>query len=576
MIRSRRTLQVTISAALSAGVIALGSLTGMQAIHSFRSTLERKMAEDSEIIGESLRILTKQVTREYNDRGAALARIQEILEVLERKNWIGFACVLDDTGKILAHPKREYIDMQVPLGTYERTEILGSRAPPIGTMQDRTDAEGTEIYRTSADIIAVQWIPQMMTYLCVHQSVAPLANKIEELTASLMKIGLAFVVLIAAGSWVPTGRIISRYETELSESERRNRTLIENSLPILVVDTNGIILEANPEAARLFESSELVNTQIEVFLPTESAVSVAQIRRLVSTDGDLEHNDIDMLSAGGRSLVVDLRACTIDYAKQEAVYFLLRDVAERRRVREEILEANRQLRKLDQLKTDFLNMVSHELRTPLTSIKWSTESLAELLSQETSPQIEKLLGIIRDDNRRLTDLIEQLLNFSRLDAGELKPHFKSTRIAPILRAVVEEVAPIAMKKDILLAATLPPLDLELFADGDQMRQVAVNILDNAIKYTPVGGKIDLTWKLVDDFMQIEVADNGIGIPEDDLPQIFEKFFRADQPAGRQERGTGLGLAIVRGIVEAHKGKIAVHSKVGKGTTVQVQIPLEAE
>jgi len=114
-------------------------------------------------------------------------------------------------------------------------------------------------------------------------------------------------------------------------------------------------------------------------------------------------------------------------------------------VREEFLEANWQLRKLDQLKNDFLNLVSHELRTQLISVKWSTESLAELLSSEENPNVEKLLGIIWDDNQHLTDLIEQLLSFSRLDAGELKPHIQPTPIALILEDVLVALATIAEK-----------------------------------------------------------------------------------------------------------------------------------
>ena len=111
MIRNKRTLQITISITLSAIVLALSIVSGVQAIAVFRSTLEKKMAEDSEIIGESLRILIKQVTSEFTDQDQAMAWIQEILEILERKNWIGFACFLDNTGRILAHLEREYIDM---------------------------------------------------------------------------------------------------------------------------------------------------------------------------------------------------------------------------------------------------------------------------------------------------------------------------------------------------------------------------------------------------------------------------------------------------------------------------------
>ena len=225
MIRNKRTLQITISITLSAIVLALGIVSGVQAIAVFRSTLEKKMAEDSEIIGENLRILIKQVTSEITDQGQAMARIQEILEILEQKNWIEFACVLDSTGRILAHPKREYIDMQVPLEDYKRTALLGTNVPPIDDLKDATDPESAQIYRTSADIIAVQWLPQMMTYFCVNQSVAPLGKKIDHLTQVMVQIGLAFVVLIAAGSWISTGRIVGRYESRIGRSEQRNRAI---------------------------------------------------------------------------------------------------------------------------------------------------------------------------------------------------------------------------------------------------------------------------------------------------------------------------------------------------------------
>ena len=204
------------------------------------------------------------------------------------------------------------------------------------------------------------------------------------------------------------------------------------------------------------------------------------------------------------------------FCDHEATYLLVRDVAERRRVRE-----------LDQLKTNFLNKVSHELRTPLTSAKWSTESLAELLSSEENPNVEKLLGIIRDDNQRLTDLIEQLLSFSKLDAGELKPHIHPTPIASILEDVLVALAPIAEQKRIRLETSVPLPDAVLMAY--QVRKVLVNILDNAIKYTQESGSVDQSWRLDGNHLGLEVSDTGIGIPESDMPHLFEKFSEQTSP-----------------------------------------------
>ncbi len=159
----------------------------------------------------------------------------------------------------------------------------------------------------------------------------------------------------------------------------------------------------------------------------------------------------------------------------------MRDIFESRRAREEILQANRRLRELDQLKTDFLNAVSHELRTPLTSIRWSTESLAALVTGSGTENVQKLLGIIRDDIRRLPVLIEQLLGFSRLYAGELKPLFQKIDLPPLLQRAVGELAPIAQKKGVALSPPTAGGGLEMEADPDQILQVLVNVLDNAIK-----------------------------------------------------------------------------------------------
>ncbi len=574
MIQDKRRLQLYTSLALSALILCLGLLSASYAIDLLRSTLERQMAEDSEIIGENLRIIIRQVTQEYTDRKMALDQFQEVLKALDDKGWIGFACVLDKNGVVVAHPRPEFINMQVPLETYEPTDLLGSSAPPIDSLSALQDPGEASIYRTSADIIAIHWLPQMMTYLCVHQSVRPLDERAARLRRLLALIGLGFVAIAATGSWFFVGNLVDRYESHLSRSEARNRTLVQNSAPILVVDTSGGLLDANPQAETLFGApkAELLKRNLKDLWLPDRRDQLEDLFRRVGPTGAVEQNDLDMLTAPGQTVPVALRACRIDYADQDAIYLLIQDVTESRRAREEILEANRQLRELDQLKTDFLNTVSHELRTPLTSIKWSTESLAALVKDEMDGNVQKLLGIIRDDNQRLSAQIEQLLSFSRLDAGKLKPAFQTADLSHFLQQALEEVAPIAQQKGLTLTPHNPPEELTLKADPDQLHQVFVNILDNAIKYTPRGGDVHLSSRASAGWVEIDVKDTGIGIPEKDLPRIFEKFYRADQPAARQERGTGLGLAIVRGIVDAHGGEIRVQSTVNSGTTFTIRLP----
>jgi PAS domain S-box-containing protein len=370
------------------------------------------------------------------------------------------------------------------------------------------------------------------------------------------------------------GALVDRYESHLARSEARNRTLVQNSAPILVVDRSGAILDANPQAEGLFRApvDRLLHMDLrDLWLP-DHRENVEDLLRTVASTGVVERVDFDMRASDGRGIPVDLRACRIDYEGRDAVYLLVRDISESRRARDEILQANRKLRELDRLKTDFLNAVSHELRTPLTSIRWSTESLVDLATGDGTEKVQKLLGIIRDDVRRLSVLIEQLLGFSRLDAGELKPLFQKVDLAPLLQRAVGELVPIAQKKGVVLAPVPAAGALEMEADPDQVLQVLVNLVDNAVKYTSSEGEVALEARPTDGWVKVEVRDTGIGIPEEEQERIFEKFYRTDQADVRGERGTGLGLAIVKGIVDAHGGDIGVESRVGAGSTFTIRLP----
>ncbi|MBT3602920.1 MAG: GHKL domain-containing protein, partial [Candidatus Latescibacteria bacterium] len=268
---------------------------------------------------------------------------------------------------------------------------------------------------------------------------------------------------------------------------------------------------------------------------------------------------------------VDIRACRIEYGNQDAIYFLIRDVTENRRAREEILAANKRLKELDQLKTDFINTVSHELRTPLTSMRWSTESLSQLVNQDDET-VGKLLRIIRDDNHRLANMIEELLGFARIDAGELKLKPTEIDLAQTVKKAREEILPLAIKKEIDLKEAEGIETLIVQADPEQMHRVLINILDNAIKYTPANGLITVSLSQTEQQAILRVTDTGIGISDQGQALIFEKFYRTDQAEVQKERGTGLGLAIVKGITESHGGTIAVDSQVGRGTTFQISLP----
>jgi signal transduction histidine kinase len=226
-----------------------------------------------------------------------------------------------------------------------------------------------------------------------------------------------------------------------------------------------------------------------------------------------------------------------------------------------------ELGRLDRLKNEFVSSISHELRTPLTSIKgW----VVTLLQGPPSPgEWRQGLRIIDQETDRLTEMVEELLDFSRLQAGSITLRRKETELAGLLENVVSQMLPRARRLGLKL--TLKPVaGLTVFADPDRLKQVLINLLDNSFKFTPAGGKVEVRTTAGKGQVTIAVADEGCGIPPDELPLVGIRFFQ-----GRAAKsGSGIGLALCREIVQLHGGHLKIESSPGVGTTVYVSLPLE--
>ena len=230
---------------------------------------------------------------------------------------------------------------------------------------------------------------------------------------------------------------------------------------------------------------------------------------------------------------------------------------------------------LDRSRREFVANVSHEMRTPLTSIKGACETI--LNDRDMAPDMEEFfLHMAVDECDRMTRIVSDLLVLSRLDNKRTQWHIVTFDPDAMLRHVTE-----VMKVDAAAhsheLSYLPERPLcEITADRERIEQVIINILSNAIKYTPDGGRISLLAKNSDGGVEIVVRDNGIGIPEEDIPHLFERFYRVEKSRTSETGGTGLGLAIAKEITEAHGGRITVESKFGEGTTVTVFLPRETK
>ncbi len=253
----------------------------------------------------------------------------------------------------------------------------------------------------------------------------------------------------------------------------------------------------------------------------------------------------------------------------------------RQKLEEEVEERTRELRTaiedlrhLDELKANFLNAVSHELRTPLTAITGFAEFLEEGVAGDLNPKQKHYVTQILFGTERLLGLINDLLDYARMEAGRFSLSRAPVEFRELAKKVVSSLMPLAKRGKLSITLDFPPDLPELDADPDRLSQILTNLLSNALKFTPTGGKICVRAWQDDDQVEIEVADTGIGIPQDAMPKLFNRFFRVDQTL--TVRGTGLGLPITKGLVEAHGGHIEVRSKVGKGSSFRFTLPIWSE
>lgn len=226
---------------------------------------------------------------------------------------------------------------------------------------------------------------------------------------------------------------------------------------------------------------------------------------------------------------------------------------------------------VDQMKTDFISSVSHELRTPLTSIKAYTETILRDPNMPEELKREFLITIDKESNR-LAELVNGLLEISKLDSGQFEVVKQDIDIVEIVKQIIQSLKCTAENKNVVLDEIFAGNIPHLWGHDSRIRSLVSNLISNALKFTPSGGKVSVKLEYDNNELIISLSDTGIGIPAEDIPHIFDRFYRVPQ-TDRQIPGTGLGLAIVKEVAELHDGKVEVESELGKGTTFIVTLPL---
>lgn len=228
--------------------------------------------------------------------------------------------------------------------------------------------------------------------------------------------------------------------------------------------------------------------------------------------------------------------------------------------------------KLEKMRKDFVANVSHELRNPLFLLQGYSEALLHNVTENKDEQ-DEIIKIIVDETLRLQRLVNDILDLANLESDKLSLNKQTISIQEIIAGIIRRYKPVATERNIDLKTNIPDDFPDIYLDPDKITQVLINLMDNALRFSGEKGQILINTGLSENSLTISVVDNGQGIPEEELPFIWERFYKVEKSRNRKLGGTGLGLAIVKKIVEAHGGNVNIQSKYGSGTTVTIQIPV---
>ncbi len=350
---------------------------------------------------------------------------------------------------------------------------------------------------------------------------------------------------------------------DVAKEKSKTHTIINSMTDgVLVVDKDGTVALLNPAATRFLSLSAE-----GVLGKTIEEIGVEDLSGVIR---DVLEKETENLAGVSREIEVRpddrevfLRCHAVPVRDEEGV--LLGGVA--------VLQDITQLKELERMKADFVAMVTHELRAPVAAIEQQLTVILKGLAGEINERQARMLGRAKERAKGLLDLVKDLLDLSKIEAGMQVQYMEPVDLGELLTKVVDLMRPQAEQKGLTLEFELEQNMPSVNADAANMEGVFTNLISNAIKYTPEGGLVRVTCKREGEYIRIDVQDTGIGISEKDLPRIFERFYRVKTEKTRQIVGTGLGLSIVKQVVDAHLGTIDVKSVENQGTCFTVKLPI---
>jgi len=383
-------------------------------------------------------------------------------------------------------------------------------------------------------------------------------------------------------------------ERSLRESQRAQRTaevalqraedkrqvlaaIVESSDDAIISETlDGVITSWNQAAERTlgYTAAEIVGKPVSTLMPAEHSEDLGRILERIRRGERVDHFETKRLTKDGRVIDVSLSVSPIRDAAGQIIGAskVARDITDRKKTEEERERLLAAAESANRMKDDFLATLSHELRTPLNAIVGWAKILRS--SKVDAEDREEGLSAIERNSLVQVQLVEDLLDVSRISSGNLRLDVQRVNLSEVIEAGVAAVMPAANAKDIRVHKVLDSLAGPVTGDAARLQQVVWNLLSNAVKFTPKGGKVQVLLERVNSHVEISVTDTGIGIKPEFLPHVFDRFRQADGSTTRRHAGLGLGLAIVKQLVEMHGGSIRAKSPgEGQGSTFTVMLPI---
>ncbi|MEP0909505.1 PAS domain-containing sensor histidine kinase [Leptolyngbya sp. GB1-A1] len=368
---------------------------------------------------------------------------------------------------------------------------------------------------------------------------------------------------------------------EVVQAERqRYQTLFEfTPAAYLVTDLYGTVREANQIAALLLQIPQhfLVGKPLTVFVPSLQHRSFRTLLNQLPSLLQPQAFELELETWKKNSFHADIQVDVVRNSCQQvvALRWLIIDATDRKQSEKRLQEVqmqNLELREVDRLKDEFMRTVSHELRTPMTAILGFSELLRQRFVQSPDPQTTMMIECITRNSRHLLQLVEEILDFSKLQEQQLQLCLEEFDLTELLQATTSELQSLAAQKNLAFNLILPSENVMVVNDRLRLRQVVINLISNAIKFTHEGGITIELLELPEGRIAVSVRDTGIGIAPEHQAQIFQEFWQVDQSTSRCYQGTGLGLSISKQLITLMQGSLSVESESGQGTLFRVEMP----